>query len=217
MRHWAALGLFMAAVLGFAVLGVAITKGNAEGAVDTPTHGGTLKSVADFAAIGDTKLRSSALFLEAARVITDPRCMNCHPATRRPTQGETMHPHVPPIHAGEGGSGVAGLSCTACHQPSNTAVPGSRIGSVPGAKPWLLAPASMAWQGLSVRGICEQLKDRQRNGGRSLADIHKHLSTDHLVGWAWRPGDGRRPAAGTQEEFGALIEAWIATGAECPG
>jgi hypothetical protein len=42
------------------------------------------------------------------------------------------------------------------------------------------------------------------------------VSTDHLVGWAWHPGEGRRPAPGTQDVFGDLIGAWIATGAECP-
>jgi len=28
-----------------------------------------------------------AIFVEAAKVITSPRCMNCHPATRQATQG----------------------------------------------------------------------------------------------------------------------------------
>jgi hypothetical protein len=37
-----------------------------------------------------------------------------------------------------------------------------------------------------------------------------------LVGWAWHPGAGRRPAPGTQERFGEIIEAWIETGSECP-
>ena len=34
--------------------------------------------------------------------------------------------------------------------------------------------------------------------------------------WGWDPGPGRRPVAGTQQQFGALIEAWIDTGAACP-
>ena len=178
---------------------------------------GSLKSVSEFDAIADSSARSRALFTEAAKVITHPRCLNCHPPTRSPTQGDTLHPHMPPIRAGEGGTGVAGLNCTTCHRSGNTTIVGSRIGSVPGAEHWLLAPASMAWQGRTLGEICVQLKDPTRNGRRSLVDIQKHLSTDHLVGWAWHPGDGRQPAPGTQELFGALINAWIASGAECPG
>jgi hypothetical protein len=195
---------------------LAISSGLADTPAGRSVEGGTLRSVTEFASIGDAGARSRALFTEAAKVLTDPRCMNCHPVTRSPTQGDDMHPHIPPMQAGESGMGVPGLSCTSCHRSSNTAVLGSRIGSVPGAEPWLLAPASMAWQGLTLGEICRQLKDPTRNGDRSLTDIHRHLSEDHLVGWAWHPGEGRRPAPGTQEAFGALIAAWIETGAECP-
>jgi hypothetical protein len=74
----------------------------------------------------------------------------------------------------------------------------------------------MAWQGLSLPQVCSQLKDRRRNGNRTLAKIHEHLAQDHLVGWAWHPGDGRLPAPGSQAALGALIAAWIETGAHCP-
>lgn len=205
-----AMGLAVAAVL-------AIGSGAADSPPGQAPGGGTLKGVAAFDAIADTSARSQALFVEAAKVITNPRCMNCHPVTNRsPTQGDDMHAHVPPMQAGESGFGVAGINCSSCHRPANTTIPGSRIRSIPGAEPWLLAPASMGWQGMTLGQICQQLKDPARNGKRSLADIQKHMSTDHLVGWAWHPGEGRRPAPGTQEEFGALIAAWISTGAECP-
>ncbi|MDF2997598.1 MAG: Isoquinoline 1-oxidoreductase subunit [Xanthobacteraceae bacterium] len=195
---------------------IAIEAGVADNPSGRPVRGATLKGVAEFQAITDAGMRSRALFTEAAKVITDPRCINCHPASRSPTQGDAMHPHMPPIQAGKSGTGIAGLNCHSCHRFTNTTLPGSRVGSVPGAEHWLLAPASMAWQGLTLGEICKQLKDPARNGGRSLADIHRHMSTDHLVSWAWHPGEGRRPAPGSQEEFGALIEAWITTGAECP-
>lgn len=194
----------------------AIGSGAADGPSGKALDGGTLKSVAEFQSITDTAARSRALFTEAAKVITNPRCMNCHPATRSPTQGDNLHPHMPPMQASESGFGVAGLNCSSCHRPHNTTLAGSRIGSVPGAEPWLLAPASMTWQGLTLGEICRQVQDPARNGGRSHADLIRHMGTDHLVGWAWHPGAGRRPAPGTQEEFGALIEAWIATGAQCP-
>ena len=45
-----------------------------------------LKPVSAFASVTDEKARSVALFVEAAKVITSPRCMNCHPATRQATQ-----------------------------------------------------------------------------------------------------------------------------------
>jgi hypothetical protein len=74
----------------------------------------------------------------------------------------------------------------------------------------------MGWQGHSLGYICRQIQDPGRNGNRSLAQIRQHLAEDHLVAWAWHPGEGRRPAPGTQAELGALIAAWIETGAECP-
>jgi hypothetical protein len=205
------------AVLG-AAIAVALSHGNglAQTSPQQTHESAPLKQVDAFESIADTTARSRALFNEAAKVLTHPRCLNCHPPTRSPTQGETMHPHMPPIQAGAKGTGISGINCTSCHRLSNTPVPGSRVGSVPGAEHWLLAPASMAWQGRTVGEICSQLKDPARNGGRSLADVHKHVSTDHLVAWAWHPGDGRQPAPGTQELFGALLKAWIATGAACP-
>ena len=177
-----------------------------------------LKPVASFAGIADPAARSAALFTEAARVVTSPRCMNCHPATRVPTQGEDRRTHVPFIDATASGHGPAGLTCHTCHQAENVATyTGSgSIGSVPGNGHWGLAPASMAWQDKNLGGICRQLKDLSRNGGRSLAKIHEHMMTDPLVGWAWNPGEGRPPAPGTQAQFGELVQAWIDTGASCP-
>ena len=49
-----------------------------------------------------------------------------------------------------------------------------------------------------------------------LTALIEHIGEDHLVGWAWAPGYGRQPAPGTQKEAGALVEAWVKTGAECP-
>lgn len=183
---------------------------------DTFAQEVALKPPSAFATIGDERARSVALFTEAVKVIQNPRCMNCHPATRRPTQGNDLHAHIPPMHAGPGDHGVPGLPCKSCHGDANVATLGATIASIPGDPHWALAPASMAWQGKSLSEICVQLKDRARNGGRSLAKIHEHIATDPLVGWAWHPGAGRVPAPGTQAEAGALIEAWIASGAHCP-
>ena len=185
-------------------------------AADAPVPGAPLRPVTDFSNIGDERTRSVAFFTEAAKVIQHPRCLNCHPVGRQPTQGDDLHPHIPLMYSGASDHGVPGLPCNSCHGKANVETPGSRIASIPGNPRWGLAPSSMAWQGKTLREICLQIQDRMRNGGRSLADIHKHMATDPLVGWAWHPGEGRVPAPGTQADFGALIDAWVSTGAHCP-
>jgi hypothetical protein len=50
----------------------------------------------------------------------------------------------------------------------------------------------------------------------SREQLLHHMAEDELVGWAWHPGGTRTAAPGTQEQFGALIKAWLETGARCP-
>ncbi len=176
----------------------------------------TLKAAASFQSIKDPGARSVALFTEAGKVIQSPRCLNCHPVERAPTQGDDLHPHNPPMKAGDSGHGPAGLPCFSCHGEANVPTWGQNIKSIPGDPKWALAPAEMAWQGKSLGQICAQLKDPARNGGKTMAQIHHHMAEDHLVGWGWNPGAGRVPAPGTQAQFGELIKAWIDTGAKCP-
>jgi hypothetical protein len=164
-----------------------------------------------FEPIGDTAARSAALFTEAAKVFTHPRCMNCHPAGDRPRQGDTRRLHQPPVTRGENGFGLPAMRCPICHQAANFDSAG-----VPGGPGWHLAPREMGWEGKTLGEICAQIKDPARNGGRSVADIVHHVGEDHLVGWAWAPGGDRRPAPGTQSEAGALLDAWAKTGAVCP-
>jgi len=174
-------------------------------------HAADLRSPDSFASIGDRTERSRALFQEAGKVIQHPRCTNCHPAGDRPTQGSDMHPHLPMVVRGTDDHGAVGMQCSTCHQAANYEASG-----VPGHPLWHVAPKSMAWQNRSLADICEQIKDTRRNGGKSLAAIHEHMARDSLVGWGWAPGGQREPAPGTQEQFGALIQAWIETGAACP-
>jgi hypothetical protein len=175
-----------------------------------------LRPVGAFAGIGNRSDRSAAYFLEAGRVLQHPRCLNCHPVERIPTQGDDLHPHVPMMQAGNEGHGLPALHCNTCHQASNVNTYSESFATMPGHSHWALAPASMAWQGKSLREICLQLKDPARNGGRTLAKIHEHMAEDSLVGWAWHPGVNRTPAPGTQSALGELLAAWIETGAECP-
>jgi hypothetical protein len=170
-----------------------------------------LRSPDSFSAIADKTARSRALFVEAGKVIQSPRCLNCHPVGERPTQGADMHPHSPLVVRGVDDKGATGMRCTTCHQSANFEPSG-----VPGHPLWHVAPLSMAWQQRSLAQICAQIKDPRRNGGKSMAQLHEHMATDSLVGWAWQPGGTREPAPGTQAQFGELIAAWIDTGAACP-
>jgi hypothetical protein len=171
----------------------------------------TLATPESFAAIGDTAARSAALFTEVGKVLTHPRCTNCHPAGDRPRQGDVRRLHQPPVERGADGFGLAAMRCPICHQGANF-----EPGHVPGDPIWHLAPREMAWEGKTLGEICAQIKDPARNGGRSLEALVEHIGTDHLVGWAWAPGSDRRPAPGTQKEAGALVDAWVKTGAVCP-
>jgi hypothetical protein len=169
-----------------------------------------LRAPSAFAGITEPQARSRALFTEAAKVIMNPRCMNCHPAADRPTQGNDIHAHLPPVAHGAG-------SCQTCHTDRNfTLMERASYQSIPGHPRWDVAPIEMAWQGKSAGEICQQIKDPQRNGGRSLELLHDHLAKDDLIAWAWHPGAGRDPVPGTQERLGELVRAWIDSGAACP-
>ena len=183
----------------------------------TAQNPGELRAPSEFSGIQDTPTRSRALFTEAAKVIMNPRCMNCHPATDSPLQGNDQHVHMPPASRGDGGIGVAGAPCATCHSERNfTLTEKASYRSIPGHPRWGLAPIEMAWEGKSVGDICAQLKDPARNGGRDLTLLQEHFAKDDLVAWGWNPGAGRAPAPGTQERLGELIKAWIDTGAQCP-
>jgi len=172
--------------------------------------GRTLRAPSAYDGVRDLAARSAALFTEAGRVLQHPRCLNCHPDGDRPSQG-TGYPHQPPVQRGPDGFGVTTMRCTTCHGESNF-----EPGRVPGVPGWHLAPVSMGWQQRSLAEICAQVKDPARNGGHSLSEIVKHVSTDPLVRWAWSPGAGREPAPGTHASFVALMKAWADSGAACP-
>jgi hypothetical protein len=186
-------------------------------AADTRAQTNDLRPPSDFANIADRQARSRALYGEITKVVMHPRCMNCHPADDHPTQGNDKHEHFPPVIRGASGGGIPGNTCSACHTEQNyTLLEGVTYQSIPGHPRWGVAPIEMAWQGKSAGDICRQLKDPQRNGGRTLPLLHDHLAKDDLVAWGWAPGKGRDPAPGTQARLGELVQAWIDTGAECP-
>jgi hypothetical protein len=191
-------------IVALAVPAAALT---AEAVSNTPSD--TLASVESFASISDQAARSAAYFTELGKVLTHPRCLNCHPAGDRPHQGDAERLHQPPVQRGADGFGLPALRCPICHQAEN-------FGTVPGNPIWHLAPREMGWEGKTIGEICAQVKDPARNGNRSLEALVEHIGEDHLVGWAWAPGSGRKSAPGTQKEAGALVAAWVQTGAACP-
>jgi hypothetical protein len=191
-----------------AVAGLLVGMLTTDAVADDPAD--SLASVDSFASIPDSAARSAALFTELGKVLTHPRCMNCHPAGDRPHQGDVMRLHQPPVERGADGFGLPAMRCPICHQAANFEPAG-----VPGNPIWHLAPREMGWEDKTLGEICAQLKDPARNGNRSLEALVEH-GTDHLVGWAWAPGGNRTPAPGTQKEAGALVEAWARTGAACP-
>src|SRR5687768_7582662 len=173
-----------------------------------------LQAVAAQAA--DTRRESEQHYLQMHKVLSHPRCVNCHPKDDSPRQGEQARIHVPPIVRGEQGKGPAGLECSACHQEQNNAASG-----VPGAPHWHLAPGSMAWEGLSAGELCRALIDRKKNGNRSVEATVKHLTEDALVAWGWNPGTdasgtAREPVPVTRAEFDRSVRAWAGLGAACP-
>jgi hypothetical protein len=205
--------LLVAGASAFVVLaGAAVqhTLGRSPSSATAMLAGG-LRPASSFAGITDPRARSIALFEEAGKVLQHPRCVNCHPASARPTQTDRMQPHRPLVVRGAEGHGAPGLICSVCHHAANYDPAG-----VPGHPEWRLAPASMAWAERSLGAICTQIKDPARNGGRDMAALLRHVAEDSLVGWAWSPGAERTPAPGTQAQFSALMRAWADTGAHCP-
>jgi len=154
---------------------------------------------------------SAAEFKRIAEVLRHPRCMNCHTATDFPRQADTRHRHQQMVMRGPEGRGTPTMQCSNCHQESN-----SPDGRVPGAHNWHLAPLSMAWEHLKTdKALCEAFVDTKLNGGRDIAAIVQHLTTDPLVQWAWAPGARKPPPIG-QKEFHALARRWAQTGGACP-
>jgi hypothetical protein len=193
-----------------AALAMSLSAGYAVSQTDVGPN--ALAAPESFASIADTEKRSAAYFVELGKVLTHPRCVNCHPAGDRPRQGDEGRLHEPPVWRGADGHGLPAMRCPICHQKANF-----EPGRVPGHPEWHLAPRSMAWEGKTLAEICQQIKDPARNGNRKVEELIHHIGDDTLVGWAWAPGYGRQPAPGTQQQAKALVDAWVKSGAACPG
>lgn len=191
LRQFAYLILFV--IMGMALL---IWQANLN-----TSMGDTTPSAADSLAAWD----------KIATVVQNPRCLNCH-QVNSPLQGDEQRLHVPLVVRGEDNMGATGMRCTNCHsQTGNNLTTG-----VPGAPHWSLAPLEQNWQGLSAGDICRQIRDPERNGNRNAEQLVSHFTEDHLVGWGWNPGPGRKALPMPRAELTEHLKTWLAGGSECP-
>src|SRR5258708_1834753 len=87
------------AIIATATLALSPASANAD---EANTHQ-TLKSPSEFVSISNATERSQTIFGEIGKLLTHPRCMNCHPAGDHPRQGADRHEHKPPVWRGETG------------------------------------------------------------------------------------------------------------------
>ena len=166
------------------------------------------------AAEPDKIAAGKAAFVDVARVLQSPRCLNCHPVGDRPLQGDDHKAHAQNISRA---SVAAGLPCSTCHQDHNSETIGV-AGGPPGAPRWGLPPAEMpmVFQDMPLTKLCEQLKDPQRNNHRSLAQLLDHVSNDPLVKWGWTPGGKRTTPPLPHDRFVAAFKTWVDSDGACP-
>ncbi len=154
-------------------------------------------------------------------VASHPRCSNCHvgadnvPMWSGPSYGRTR-PHGMNINAGESRIGAEYVLCETCHVARDVGRNDLPHMAPQVAMTWQLAPVEAEWCGKSSVEICEQLRDPERNGGRTFLDIATHLDHDLILHWAWEPGGGREPAPYSLQEHVDDVLAWGVAGMPCP-
>ncbi len=158
-------------------------------------------------------------------IASHPRCSNCHvgadnvPMWSGPSYGKTR-PHGMSINAGNSRVGAETVPCGTCHTTQRETNPATN--EMPHSPPkvamaWALAPVQAEWFGKSSDYICNQLKDPDRNGGRSIKDLAAHLDHDLILHWAWNPGGTREPVPYSLQESMDFLMKWAAAGTPCPG
>jgi phytoene dehydrogenase-like protein len=189
-------------IIAFALLGCSEPTPEGEGA-PTPSASGEPPT--------SSQADGLKAYAKVYRVLTHPRCMNCHPDGDRPLQFEDARDHAMNVQRGPKDRGRAGQRCTTCHQQANQDLP--RL--PPGSPVWRLAPREQAFQGRSPRALALQLNDPQQSH-MTLDELITHVRDDALVGWGWKPGPGRAPIRTPRDEFVAAFTTWVAAGAPVP-
>lgn len=158
-------------------------------------------------------IASVKAFMDVYKVLTSPRCVNCHPAGDVPLNGDDGHLHNMTPQRGKDGKGISAMKCTNCHQPTNT--PGMH--TPPGNPKWALPPADMkmVFEGRTPRQLALQIMDYKRNGHKTKAQLIEH-ARDTLVKAGWNMGEGRKPPPLSYEEFVSAWDSWINNGGFAP-
>jgi hypothetical protein len=158
-------------------------------------------------------IESVQAFMQVYKVLTSPRCMNCHPAGDAPLQGDDSRIHIMKVQRGKDGTGVYAVKCSNCHQPTN--VPG--LHTPPGNPKWQLPPANMkmVFQGKKPRELALQIMDYNRNGHKNKIQLLEH-GRDTLVKAAWNMGEGRMPPPLSYDAFLMAWDTWIKKGGYAP-
>ena len=152
-------------------------------------------------------------------VTSHPRCSNCHvgpserPMWSGPAYGKTR-PHGMNIMAGESRIGAETIQCSTCHAYREGG------NDFPHAAPqvamnWQLAPVEADWFGKTSQEVCTQLRDPDRNGGRTMIELAQHLNHDLILHWAWNPGGGREAAPYSLQEHIDDLLVWGVAGFPC--
>ena len=157
-------------------------------------------------------------------VASHPRCSNCHtgPSDRPMWSGKSYgktRTHGMNIQAGASRIGAEHLLCSTCHTATSEVKEDAN--DTPHAAPrvamaWALAPPEAHWFGRTSRQICEQLRDPELNGNRTMVELAEHLDHDLILHWAWNPGGGREPAPYSLQEHIDDLLAWGVAGFPCP-
>ncbi|WP_342077908.1 hypothetical protein [Yoonia sp. SS1-5] len=160
-----------------------------------------------------------AAFDRVYEVTSHPRCANCHVgASDRPMWSgpsyDRTRPHGMNVQAGESRIGAETMLCSTCHAYREG------LNDVPHAAPqvamnWQLAPIEADWFGRTSDEICTQLRDPQRNGGRTMVELAEHLNHDLILHWAWNPGGGREPAPYSLQQHVDDLLIWGVAGFPC--
>ena len=155
-----------------------------------------------------------AAFLDVARVLQSPRCVNCHPNGDAPLQGDDQRVHAMDITRD---IERVGLTCQTCHVEKG-AGDHDVVGMPPAVKHWSLPPKEtpMVFQGRTPAALCAQLKDRAQNGNKDLAHLLTHVTSDDLVLYGWNPGGKRTVPPLAHDVFVARFKQWVDADAPCP-
>ena len=153
-------------------------------------------------------------FLDVAKVLQSPRCMNCHPRAIAPLQTDASRPHAQNISRK---SVALGLPCTTCHQ-SVTAKRSASQAARPARQAGACRPPRRRWCSRAGRPprCASSSRIPAQNGHRTMAQLLDHVAHDPLVGWGWNPGGKRTLPPLTRDQVVAAMQTWIDSGGACP-